>query len=313
MDVVGPLPAGVFADAEWLAARFDALRSLSAADRLACLEVLLGALAAQTLRDVEPDAALFQTLLKLLPAAWDSFPYDALSKLHSLVEGLLRLPEFAGGTPLAAPFVTPPFLEATFARLARPSDETDASSSAEPRPAASAGKQRPADCKVAAATAEKGTAQGATVTTGVAGKADLPAGARMASGPPGSAQLAELGALRQLLYWLYSGATALRPQLRVGLGEALLAMGGASLPPPGLRCGLELCAAIVGGFDVPKRAHRALALEVLLPLHRPAGRIVKRRAIPTLACRRMPAAIGRVPPRTPRRPLDGGRLRQPLA
>ena len=99
----------------------------------------------------------------------------------------------------------------------------------EPSVAAGSARPRPADAKVASSAA----AAQASVTTGVAGKPDLPQGIKFGGGPPGEAQLAELAAIRQLLYWLYCGAPALRPQLRSGLGEAMLQMGQAPLPPPG--------------------------------------------------------------------------------
>ena len=54
---------------EWLTTQLLALRTLTSADRIACLTVLLDALAAQTLRDVEPDERLFGELIGLLPLA----------------------------------------------------------------------------------------------------------------------------------------------------------------------------------------------------------------------------------------------------
>ena len=224
-------------------------------DRVAPLDQLLSALSSSTLRDVEPGAALYAELFALLAAAWDrrnGFDTEALSRLHTLLAGMLALPEFRGeGVEVAAaPHLTPVLLDLALERAAAPVDEE-------------------AEALSGGATAQ--------VSRGVAGAADLPGGkGGGGGGPPSEAQARELAAVRALLYWAYRELPSLRPALRVRLGPALLGLVSAPVPPPGLRKLLELLAAIIGGFGGGKvggSAHRELLRDVLVPLHKPSTRL----------------------------------------
>ena len=109
-------------------ARFTAALRALANDAApgAALDVELAALASQALRDCEPDPELVQALLALLPAAWARFECADLCKLHTLVIGVLQLPELAAAAPADDPWVAAQLTDAALLRAARPADEAEA-------------------------------------------------------------------------------------------------------------------------------------------------------------------------------------------
>ena len=229
-------------DAAQLTAALNALAH-DPSQRDATLELLHASLNSKTLRDVEPDAAVYAALFEALHAAWSFFDDGALERVHAWLAGVLQLPEFSRGDAAraaAAPSVTPELVDAVLARLARPAADAPAAEHAR-------GRVKPAGVSSAPVNG---------------GGADVSA-----------AQQTELRALQALLHWAYRELPPLRPRLRAKLGAAALDLGGKPLPPPGLRAILELVAAIVGGFGAPTAAHRQLLRDVLVPLHRPSGRV----------------------------------------
>lgn len=258
-------------DIDATAAFSHSLRTLkhNAATRTVTLDAALAALAAQELRDLEPDAPLLEALLTLLPVAWAEFTHDDLCRLHALLVGLLQLPEVVGAARLAAPYITAELINAALERAGRPPDESEVPA---PPPRSGAGSQ--------SRKAQGGGQQQPSVAKGAAGAADVViVGAKGQStsagdGTPGSAQMVELRAIRALLHWAYRGGDArVRTSLRSALGGGLLTMAATPLPPPGMRMLLEVLAAIIHGFGAARPSHKALLRDVLVPLHRPSARI----------------------------------------
>ena len=98
-----------------------ALRSLladEAAARTLTLSALLSDLAASKLRDLEPDEAFFEALLVLPPMCWEDWALSDRCALHTLLIGLLRVPEVIAAAPLARPYITSDFLKACLEEVA---------------------------------------------------------------------------------------------------------------------------------------------------------------------------------------------------
>ena len=268
-----------------------ALRSLladEAAARTLTLSALLSDLAASKLRDLEPDEAFFEALLVLPPMCWEDWALSDRCALHTLLIGLLRVPEVIAAAPLARPYITSDFLKACLERATLPADPADAppmqstgadesadgrhhrlgaGSAAGGRTSASKARAPPSAAPKASPTARS------VVSRGVAGAADLPTDQ---TNSPGSAQALELSCLRALLHWAYRGADGpLRASIRSLLGSTLQTLSSLALPPPGVRSLLELLASIVRGIDgaTPRPCHLSLVRDVLAPLHRPIGRL----------------------------------------
>ena len=253
------------------------LRSLvtsPSASRADTLADGLAKLASHELRDLEPDETMLEALLNVAAVAFESpsgcqgsptltFEPPLLHQWHTLLAGVLQLPEVVAAAPTAAPFLTAVFLDAALERASQP----------------------PADD-----VGDVPTAGG--VTRGVAGAADLPAGGKRAAPPsrpsaprpelasPASApsaaaaQAAEIAAIRALLHWAYrSDCATVRAHLRAAIGQTCLTLSSSSVPPPGLKMLLEVLASIIRGFGAPHAAHKGLMRSVLVPLHRPSGRL----------------------------------------
>ena len=72
------------------------------ATRSTTLDVLLKHLASSALRDLEPDTEMIGALLALVPLVWDEFELEDQCKWHTLLAGMLRLPEFVAAAPHAS-------------------------------------------------------------------------------------------------------------------------------------------------------------------------------------------------------------------
>lgn len=255
------MPVDVAEDAQSMAAALTAVRVAGdARERLARLDALLAALKSLTVRDVEPDQPLFDALFMLLAAGWrGSLGSEAARSVDVLATGLLALPEFAvGGIG-----VSDALLDACFDQMLLPEPTTPVTGGGGPRGSFSA--QLPGCVSLVAGR------------TPPAGRGGAPACADAAAGgaPACVESLASrLSCARAVLDWCYRHQQALRPALRGRIGRTLLAaVGGVGPPPPGLRSLLQSLTLITAGFGAPTGAHRALLLSVLVPLHRPAGRL----------------------------------------
>ncbi|KOO35829.1 ph domain-containing protein [Chrysochromulina tobinii] len=94
--------------------------------RGATLNAALQQLASQELRDLEPDASLLEALLSVPTTAWDSFSADDLYKWHTLLTGVLQIPEVVSAAPAAAAYATDALIDGAFARAALPPAEETA-------------------------------------------------------------------------------------------------------------------------------------------------------------------------------------------
>ena len=247
--------------------------------RSAILNAALQQLASQELRDLEPDASLLEALLSIPTTAWDSFSADDLYKWHTLLTGVLQIPEVVSAAPAAAAYATDALIDGAFARAALPLAEETAQ-------AMTPGSSLPGCVSMVSTGASSASTRTAARAAGPGGGAAAgsararPAGPRgrpsapISDATPQAAQAIELGAVRALLHWLYrSDDVAVRLRLRSALGTSALRLCSSSLPPPGLRVLLEVLASIIRGFGAARPAHRSLLLNVLVPLHRPAARM----------------------------------------
>jgi hypothetical protein len=91
--------------------------------RGATLNAALQQLASQELRDLEPDASLLEALLSVPTTAWDSFSADDLYKWHTLLTGVLQIPEVVSARTAAAAYATNAFIDGASARAALPLDD----------------------------------------------------------------------------------------------------------------------------------------------------------------------------------------------
>ena len=247
--------------------------------RGATLNAALQQLASQELRDLEPDASLLEALLSVPTTVRDSFSADDLYKWHTLLTGVLQIPEVVSAAPAAAAYATDALIDGAFARAALPPAEETAQ-------AMTPGSSLPGCVSMVSTGASSASTRTAARVGGPGGGAAAgsararPAGPRarpsapISDATPQAAQAAELGAVRALLHWLYrSGDVVVRLRLRSALGTSALRLCSSSLPPPGLRVLLEVLASIIRGFGASRPAHRSLLLNVLVPLHRPAARM----------------------------------------
>ena len=229
------------------------------------LDAALKSLALQELRDLEPDVALLEALLAVPCAAWEGFEAEALFKWHTLLTGLLQLPEIAAAAPSAAAHASDELIDGAFVRAALPPADEDA-------PMQQAPSSLPGMVTIA------GSSSGLAVSASVGARKSVGRSASRevnATGvTPGAAQATELAAVRALLHWLYrSGAVVLRVRLRAALGTSVAQLATLAFPPPGLRMLLEVLSAVIRGFGPAVPAHRALLRDVLVPLHRPVARL----------------------------------------
>ena len=77
-------------DAPQLTAALHALAH-DPSQRDATLELLHASLNSKTLRDVDPDAAVYAALFEALHAAWSFFDDGALERVHAWLAGVLQL------------------------------------------------------------------------------------------------------------------------------------------------------------------------------------------------------------------------------
>ncbi|KOO33573.1 camp-dependent protein kinase catalytic subunit isoform [Chrysochromulina tobinii] len=94
--------------------------------RGATLNAALQQLASQELRDLEPDASLLEALLSVPTTVRDSFSADDLYKWHTLLTGVLQIPEVVSAAPAAAAYATDALIDGAFARAALPPAEETA-------------------------------------------------------------------------------------------------------------------------------------------------------------------------------------------
>eukprot|EP00967_Tisochrysis_lutea_P043834 scaffold53009_cov28-Tisochrysis_lutea.AAC.4 len=249
--------------AELVAARVAS----SAQEREERLCAILAALKALTVRDVEPDQPLFDALFEMLVAAWrGSFNDQATLSTYSLVSGLLALPEFQ----VASITVNDTLMDLCFEQLSQPGLDDGS------KPFGSGAKSVPAQLPggVSMVSGSKPPAQAIHQPVATGGSA--PSGGRAEAA--GENFRLSLSTARAVLDWIYRYQPSARMALRPRIGRTLLQMAGGSggvggPPPPGTRLLLHFVAHITSGFGAANASHRGLLLSVLLPLHRPSGRL----------------------------------------
>ena len=176
--------------------------------RGATLNAALQQLASQELRDLEPDASLLEALLSVPTTVRDSFSADDLYKWHTLLTGVLQIPEVVSAAPAAAAYATDALIDGAFARAALPPAEETAQ-------AMTPGSSLPGCVSMVSTGASSASTRTAARVGGPGGGAAAgsararPAGPRarpsapISDATPQAAQAAELGAVRALLHWLY--------------------------------------------------------------------------------------------------------------
>ena len=240
----------------------------SAKARGPILASLLADLAAQKLRDLEPDPPLMEALLALQLVAWEDFALG-LCKAHMLLNEVLQLPELVAAAPIAAPYVTSELLRRR-SSVGPPVRWRDV----------------PADGDDGSLPAPKSAARVAAAACCAA--PPVPPAIALSSASPATRSRSTRHA--RTPHWAYRGAR-LRGTMRAQIGAALLALasGGARRrggrrrrrrpagrrrPPPGIRPLLEvLCSIIRSIGPTPTKAHHSLMRDVLCPLHRPSARL----------------------------------------
>jgi len=254
-------------DAQSFTAALVAVRAAAdAPERLALLEALLAALKAQTVRDIEPDQPLFDALFGLLDAALQStFKPDAAHAANVLTVGILALPEFA----VDGITIGDAFLDLCFERLSQPARDDPSW----PVPGVGLGGGGSGAKLPGGVRMVSGGALSPAQAKRVGGSAAAASAAATPAGPSASDVAQELITARAVLEWSYRHQPALRAGLRSRMGRCLLQMSSGGVPPPGLRLLLQLLSTIIAGFGLPTAAHRGLLQSVLVPLHRPAGRL----------------------------------------
>ena len=244
------------------------------ATRSATLDTLLNNL--QHLRDDDPTADDFRCLFALPEIAYETYSIDAQCKLHSLIVGVLRLPEFAEAAPLAAPHFTIDWLRFIFERISRPADGAEPSPPTQPQ-SKSAKRSASSSASAPVSSSQLHTLGGVTqVSRGKAGAADLPINKNKDQPvtTPGSAHTLELTALKEMLHFAYrGGGRDVRAEIRASIGPTLLTLAHTNPPPPGISSLLDLLACIIKGFKRPTPSHTALMKDILGPLHKPISRI----------------------------------------
>jgi hypothetical protein len=269
---LAPMQVDVAADAQSMAAALTAVRVAGdARERLARLDALLAALKALTVRDVEPDQPLFDALFALLVAGWrGALDSEAARSVDMLATGLLALPEFAvGGIG-----VSDALLDACFDQMLLPEPAEPVQRGGGPRGSASV--QLPGGVSMVAGSAPPPAmaVSGGAAPPAPSGYATACADAATRAPTSGASLAARLSCARAVLDWGYRHQLSLRPALRARIGRTLLALAAtAGPPPPGMRALLQSLTLITAGFGAPTSAHRGLLLSVLVPLHRPAGRL----------------------------------------
>ncbi|KAJ1635015.1 hypothetical protein T492DRAFT_836449 [Pavlovales sp. CCMP2436] len=216
-------------------------------DMVEKLEVLAALTASRQIRDADFSAAFPALLVCLLTRAWSAdFESQPLRLTYLLFTGMLHLPELDVDAVVGA--IGHEFLTALFERIT---------------------SERPAG------RLPRGFGEQATVDGGGGSGGGM--GAEGAAGAGVGVALTatdEFSWLRTILHWLYRSAPLLRPPLRARIGLSLVRAASVAVPPPGTPLLLEVLMPIMAGFSQPPReAHAALLLEVLLPLHRPAGKV----------------------------------------
>ena len=229
--------------------------------RRGLLEVALKQLASNELRDLEPDAPMIQALLSVPHVAWDSFETSELQLWHTLLVGLLKLPEMLDVDTLPASHVPDQLIDAAIERLGQASIRE--------------GGHPMNDASLPGGVTFVGRSSSSTAHGLVQAKQMTHAQQGTANSKPScQSNNLEFAAMCSLLHWLYGcGDVALRVRLRSAIGLAAQRLGSSAHPPPGLRVLLELLSAIIRGFASPSPSHHALLRDVLIPLHLPSGRL----------------------------------------